>query len=65
MAELADVLVVGGIFREIHRTPLDRELRYAGSGLTAALAASRLGVSVAIAGYVGDEDFEIVSALPP
>lgn len=63
MAELTDVLVVGGIFREIHRSPTDPELRFAGSGLTAALAASRLGARVAIAGYVGDEDFEIVSEL--
>ena len=63
MAEVTDVLVVGGIFREIHGTPPEQELRFAGSGLTAALAASRLGARVAIAGYVGDEDFEIVSEL--
>ena len=63
MAELTDVLVVGGIFREIHGTPPEQELRFAGSGLTAALAASRLGVRVAIAGYVGDEDLEIVSEI--
>ena len=63
MAELSDVLVLGGIFREIHQAPPKQELRLAGSGLTAALAASHLGARATIAGYVGDEDFEIVSGL--
>ena len=61
MAEV-DVLVVGGLFREIHEG-VKRELRYAGSGLTAALTAARLGARVSIGGFVGDEDAETILSL--
>lgn len=57
-----DVLVVGGLFREIHEG-VTRELRYAGSGLTAALTAARLGARVSIGGFIGDEDARTILSL--
>jgi len=61
---VADVLVVGGIFREVlGRRDGNPEIRLAGSALTAAVAASRLGVSVALASFVGSEDVDSVNAL--
>jgi hypothetical protein len=55
---MPDVLVVGGTFREVIGRPNDQEpeIRLAGSALTAAIAASRFGVSVAIASFFGSED---------
>ena len=52
----ANVTVVGGLFREIHETNERRELRYAGSGLTSAIAAARMGARVELVGFVGAED---------
>lgn len=62
---MREVLVVGGIFREIIRRPGDEEpeIRLAGSALTAAVAASRLGASVSIASFVGSEDAEAAHSL--
>jgi ribokinase len=62
---MRDVLVVGGIFREIIRRPGDEEpeIRLAGSALTAAVAASRFGASVSIASFVGSEDAEAAHSL--
>jgi ribokinase len=58
----SEVLVVGGIFREVIEPETRRLVRYGGSGLTAAVAASRLGAQVTIAGAVGAEDVEAVEA---
>lgn len=62
---MPDVLVVGGIFREVIARQNDEEpeIRLAGSALTAAVAASRLGASVTIASFVGSEDAESAHAL--
>jgi sugar/nucleoside kinase (ribokinase family) len=62
---MPDVLVVGGIFREIIGRPGDEQpdIRLAGSGLTAAVAASRFRVSVSLASFVGSEDVEAAHAL--
>ena len=55
-----DVLVIGGIFREILDGDTDPRRRYGGSGLTASVAAARFGARVALASYVGAEDEETV-----
>src|SRR5690606_21251043 len=55
-----DVLVVGGIFREVLTADTNPRLRYGGSGLVAAVAAARLGAQVALGSYVGTEDAEAV-----
>ena len=57
-----DVLVVGGIFREILDADTLPRLRYGGSGLTASVAAARFCARVALASYVGTEDEETVRA---
>lgn len=57
---MKDVLVVGGVFREILDGDTRPRVRYGGSGLVAAVAAARLGAKVALASYVGDEDEEAV-----
>ena len=51
-----DVLVVGGVFREVLKADTAPRLRYGGSGLTASVAAARFGARVALASYVGSED---------
>ena len=53
---MIDVLVLGGIFREILDGDTTPKLRYGGSGLTASVAAARLGAQVALASYLGVED---------
>ena len=58
--KVKDVLVVGGVFREILNGDTQPRVRYGGSGLVAAVAAARLGTKVALASYVGDEDEEAV-----
>ena len=55
-----DVLVVGGVFREVLDADTAPRLRYGGSGLTASVAAARFGARVALASYVGSEDEEAV-----
>ena len=57
-----DVLVVGGVFREVLDADTVPRLRYGGSGLTASVAAARFGARVALASYVGSEDEEAVRA---
>lgn len=55
-----DVLVIGGIFREVLDGDTDPRRRYGGSGLVASVAAARFGARVALASYVGAEDEEAV-----
>lgn len=57
---MIDVLVLGGIFREVLRGDTQPRRRYGGSGLVAAVTAARLGAQVALGSYVGDEDEEAV-----
>ncbi len=57
---MKDILVIGGIFREIQDGDTRPRPRYGGSGLVAAVAAARLGAKVALASYVGNEDEEAV-----
>ncbi|MCL4553510.1 MAG: hypothetical protein M1305_08225, partial [Candidatus Marsarchaeota archaeon] len=59
---MIDVLIVGGIFREILNGDTNATTRYGGSGLTASVAAARFGASVALASYVGSEDESAVRA---
>lgn len=58
-----DVLVVGGIFREIFDADTKPSMRYGGSGLTASVAAARFGVETALASYVGTDDEEKVRTI--
>ena len=51
-----DVLVVGGIFREVFDADTKPNMRYGGSGLTASVAAARFSVETALASYVGTDD---------
>ena len=57
-----DVLVVGGIFREVLNADTEPRRRYGGSGLTSSVAASRFGARVALASYVGIDDERAVRA---
>ena len=58
-----DVLVVGGIFREVFDADTRASMRYGGSGLTASVAAARFGVETALASYVGTDDEGEVRAI--
>ena len=60
---MTDVLVVGGVFREVLDADTEPLRRYGGSGLTAAVAAAQLGAVTAVAGAVGADDEEAVRAL--
>ena len=55
-----NVLVIGGIYREVLDADTAPRLRYGGSGLTASIASARFGARVALASYVGAEDEEAV-----
>lgn len=57
---MIDILVIGGIFREVLQGDSNPRSQYGGSGLVAAISAARLGASVALASYVGSEDEEAV-----
>lgn len=57
-----NVLVVGGIFREVLNADTAPRPRYGGSGLTASVASARFGARVALASYVGSEDEDTVRA---
>ena len=59
---MMNVLVVGGIFREVLDADTSARPRYGGSGLTASVAAARFGARVALASYVGAEDEAAVRA---
>ena len=62
VGHLMDVLVIGGIFREVLNADSKPIPRYGGSGLTASVAAARFGAQVTLASYVGVEDEEAVRA---
>ena len=57
---MKDVLVIGGVFREIFDSPHSRRTRYGGSGLVAAVTAARLNAATALSGFVGEEDADVV-----
>ena len=57
-----NVLVIGGIFREVLEADTVPRLRYGGSGLTASVASARFGARVALVSYVGAEDEDAVRA---
>jgi len=57
---MIDILVIGGIFREVLQGDSKPRSQYGGSGLVAAMSAARLGASVTLASYVGREDEEAV-----
>jgi hypothetical protein len=58
-----DLVVVGGIFREIHAADLGAELRMGGSGLIASILASRLGARTSLLSYVGQDDERMVDLM--
>lgn len=53
---MAEVLVIGGIYRESLPPSHDPVHRIGGSGFVAALTAARLGAEVALASFVGERD---------
>lgn len=55
-----DVLVIGGIFREVFDADTKPRMQYGGSGLTAAVAAARFGAQTGLASYVGTDDERVV-----
>ena len=57
-----DVLIIGGVFREVLDADTEPRRRYGGSGLTSSIAAARFGAQVALASYVGTEDERAVRA---
>ena len=57
-----DVLVIGGIFREVLDADTVPRRRYGGSGLTSSVAAARFGAQVGLASYVGIDDEQAVRA---
>ena len=57
-----NVLVIGGIFREVLDADTEPRRRYGGSGLTSSVAAARFGARVALASYVGTDDEQAVRA---
>ena len=59
---MTDVLVIGGVFREVLEADTAPRPRYGGSGLTASIAAARVGAKVTLASYVGQDDEEAVRA---
>lgn len=54
-----DVVVIGGVFREIGADPRDLRLELAGSGLSASVISARLGARTALVASVGDEDADV------
>jgi ribokinase len=60
---MTDVVVVGGVFREVLDADTQPVRRYGGSGLTSAVAAAQLGATTVLAGTVGQEDEDAVRAL--
>jgi ribokinase len=54
-----DVVVVGGVFREIGAAPTQPRLDIRGSGLTGSVASARLGARTALIASVGAEDADI------
>ena len=61
---MIDVVVIGGVFREVlDADTASPQPRLGGSGLTAALVSSRLGARTALVSYVGAEDADAASVL--
>ena len=60
---MSDLLIVGGVFREVLDADTQPRSRYGGSGLAAAVAAAQLGAATVLAGAVGADDEEAVRAL--
>lgn len=60
---MTDVVVIGGIFREVLDGDRDPKKRFGGSGLTAAIVCARLGVTTALVSYAGNEDIATVTAM--
>lgn len=59
-----DLLVIGATFREVlERGSGETDVRLGGSGLTAAIAAARMGAVVGLASFVGAEDEEVARSL--
>ncbi len=57
-----DILVIGGIFREVLDADTNPRRRYGGSGLTSSIAAARFGTRVGLASFVGNDDERAVRA---
>ena len=57
---MIDILVIGGIFREVLQGDSKPRSQYGGSGMVASMSAARVGARVALASYVGREDEEAV-----
>lgn len=57
-----DVLILGGIYREVLDGDTEPRPRYGGSGLTSSIAAARFGVDVGLASYLGADDEQAVRA---
>lgn len=60
---MIDVLVVGGIYREVLDGDSTPRFRFGGSGLTAAIVAARSGVRTGLTSFVGEEDADSVFAM--
>jgi ribokinase len=60
---MIDVLVLGGIFREVLDGDTSPRRRLGGSGLVAAITSARLGANTALASFIGDEDASIGIAM--
>ncbi len=60
---MIDVVVVGGVYREIVNGDTMPRSRIGGSGLTAATVASRLGAKTALVSYVGEEDEAVATVI--
>lgn len=63
MKRTFDLVVVGGVFREILLQDGGREIAIGGSGATAAIVAGRSGISCALVSYVGEDDADAVIPL--
>ncbi len=60
---MTDVVIIGGLFRELVPGEKRAERRPGGSGFVAALTAAALGVDVALVGFVGEADVRALSRL--
>lgn len=60
---MPDVVVVGGVFREVLLGRVGRVVRLAGSGMYAAFAAARAGAEVTLVAPIGDQDRRTAQAL--
>jgi ribokinase len=58
-----DVVVIGGVFREVLDGDTNPRRRLGGSGLVAAIISARLGARTALTSFVGEEDVAAVEAM--